>query len=388
MKTSQKCAHLGTQWMHETFINDVETQSMKVKNGFPGTHGRYVRIVVQSWQGHITLRAAVIIKDSTGIKQLVNPEYGKCSRSSAYGNEPSGSYHAKGRLDSSNAWCAGHNRPGEWWQMDLGGVKEVVGVVTQGRKGHGHSPQWVKSFKVQVSNDGGTWTYVEHGKVFDSTPVNRCHHSWGCSPLQCGCRKYETCCTNCPDGSGMLVTSPKYGPRCKTDPYRCLDIGNCKVFDKTRNLDNWENCADLCRDRKAAYQIAIGKSAGKSGVVCTRVCQVTSEVIVRSLQKDARFAKTDWGVSHAHCNIEKKVECVPSGTYNEHACKQCTQNCQAVCSKQKCTTSKEVKCAAITPPSGHSRFNAGGKPIQHYSKEQKEICKTEPDACMFVALMK
>jgi len=47
--------------------------------------------------------------------------------------------------------------------MDLGNVQKVVGVVTQGRKGHN---QYVKSYKVQTSQDGSSWPYVDGGKIF------------------------------------------------------------------------------------------------------------------------------------------------------------------------------------------------------------------------------
>ena len=47
--------------------------------------------------------------------------------------------------------------------MDLGNVQKVVGVVTQGRKGHN---QYVKSYKVQTSQDGSSWPYVDGSKIF------------------------------------------------------------------------------------------------------------------------------------------------------------------------------------------------------------------------------
>ena len=47
--------------------------------------------------------------------------------------------------------------------VDVGSVKQISGVVTQGRRG---ANQYVKSYKVQVSQDGSSWTYVDGGKVF------------------------------------------------------------------------------------------------------------------------------------------------------------------------------------------------------------------------------
>ena len=67
----------------------------------------------------------------------------------------------QGALDSPSAWCTDATKPGEWYQMDLGVIRTVRGVVTQGRR---DKPQWVKTYKVQASQDGVTWYAV--GKSF------------------------------------------------------------------------------------------------------------------------------------------------------------------------------------------------------------------------------
>ena len=92
-----------------------------------------------------------------------SPAYSDSSASSVYSNNAIGVSHGTGRLDSAQAWSAIRSRAGEWWQMDLGSVKRIEGVVTQGRAGDG---QYVKSYKVVVSTDSSTWMDVDGGTVF------------------------------------------------------------------------------------------------------------------------------------------------------------------------------------------------------------------------------
>jgi len=68
-------------------------------------------------------------------------------------------------LDSPQAWTAQHPKAGEWWQMDVGSVKKVLGVVTQARS---ESAQRVTSYTVQVSSDGKYFEYVDGGVTFQA----------------------------------------------------------------------------------------------------------------------------------------------------------------------------------------------------------------------------
>lgn len=63
---------------------------------------------------------------------------------------------------TTGGWSAQVNDASQWIQADLGGVKSVTGVKIQGRNAY---DQWVTKFKVQYSNDGNSWTFVENGKV-------------------------------------------------------------------------------------------------------------------------------------------------------------------------------------------------------------------------------
>jgi len=103
--------------------------------------------------------------------KLVNPAYSACKASSIWGGDPIGRSHGLGRLGSSQAWSARHNRKGEWWQIDAGSTKPIVGVRTQGRHG-GTSNQRVTAYKVTVSKDGSSWEDVDGGKVFKANIAN------------------------------------------------------------------------------------------------------------------------------------------------------------------------------------------------------------------------
>jgi RHS repeat-associated protein len=75
--------------------------------------------------------------------------------SSIYGS----GYEAwRGRLfDQSGSanWSAGTNNANQYLQIDLGVVKSVDGIATQGRF---NTDQWVTSYKVAYSVDGANWT--------------------------------------------------------------------------------------------------------------------------------------------------------------------------------------------------------------------------------------
>ena len=57
---------------------------------------------------------------------------------------------------TKGAWSAKTNDLNQWIQADLGGLKKVSGVVTQGRHSETYS-QWVSRFEVQYSENGQNW---------------------------------------------------------------------------------------------------------------------------------------------------------------------------------------------------------------------------------------
>lgn len=106
-------------------------------------------------------------------------DYESAGRSGSWQVFDGGSGHAQSQIDSAGAWSAGRNKPGEWMQMDLGEVRQVTGVVTQGRHEGGDAAppngtpptnsylscrQKVVDFKVQYSLDNVNFfeVYVDY----------------------------------------------------------------------------------------------------------------------------------------------------------------------------------------------------------------------------------
>jgi len=96
-----------------------------------------------------------------------------------YSGDAIGTGHGMGRLNEihgNGAWFAQTNEAGQWWQMDLGSPKQVIGVVTQGR--HIHSSQYVSSYTVNVSSNGSGWSQVDGGHVFTGNDATNDAKVW------------------------------------------------------------------------------------------------------------------------------------------------------------------------------------------------------------------
>jgi len=85
-------------------------------------------------------------------EETVNQAEGGRKYSSVWGNDGLGLGHARSMLDSPQAWSSKDNAANQWMQIDLGSVKRIGGVITQGRA---NSDQRVVRFEVLISKDGG-----------------------------------------------------------------------------------------------------------------------------------------------------------------------------------------------------------------------------------------
>ena len=77
-----------------------------------------------------------------------------------------------GRLNytSGSSWCAGTSDTNPYLQIDLQTLHIICAVSTQGNS---QADQWVKTYTLQLSTDGTTWTdYKEGGQV------KVCHVGW------------------------------------------------------------------------------------------------------------------------------------------------------------------------------------------------------------------
>ena len=62
----------------------------------------------------------------------------------------------------TGAWSAKRNDLAQWLQVDFGKIVKITGLVTQGRQDHN---QWVKTYKLQSSLDGGHFEDYNGGKA-------------------------------------------------------------------------------------------------------------------------------------------------------------------------------------------------------------------------------
>ena len=70
-----------------------------------------------------------------------------------------------GRLNytSGSSWCAGTSDTNPYLQIDLQALHIICAVSTQGNS---QADQWVKTYKLQFSINGTTWTdYKEAGQI-------------------------------------------------------------------------------------------------------------------------------------------------------------------------------------------------------------------------------
>ena len=101
---------------------------------------------------------------------MVNPDETSRDYSSIVSNDAIGTGHARSMLDSDQAWSAANDAVGEWMQIDLGSIRCVNGVVTQGRNKGVYGSQRVTSYKISYSSDGVTFT--ELPEVFEGNVNN------------------------------------------------------------------------------------------------------------------------------------------------------------------------------------------------------------------------
>ena len=74
-------------------------------------------------------------------------------------------YPYYGRINGNRglkAWCPKTTSDGTYLQVDMGAVRSVCAVATQG---HGKYPFWATSYKVHLSTDGVIWNDYKENNV-------------------------------------------------------------------------------------------------------------------------------------------------------------------------------------------------------------------------------
>ncbi|XP_048579427.1 receptor-type tyrosine-protein phosphatase S isoform X3 [Nematostella vectensis] len=145
----------------KVFIGNTDGTTV-VKNTLAvPTMARFIRFVPLTSQRDPTMRVEAygtrpdVCKSSLGLIDDVIPD----SAMSA----SSGSASA-GRLYGGSSWCSTSSSVSEYLQVDLGGVRTVSGVATQGYPGEN---KWVKTYNLQYSGDGTRWLTYDNATSND-----------------------------------------------------------------------------------------------------------------------------------------------------------------------------------------------------------------------------
>jgi len=145
----------GSSW-HDVpaLFTGTFDRDTKVTQIFAPVIVQSVRIVVEDFKAHVSMRAGLVVGCSQDCPQAsLNPPETSRSYSSVWGK----GYKECSMLDSPQAWVAAENEKGQWMQISLERPVRITGVSIQGHPEH---DQWVTKFTVKHSLDGSSWNDV------------------------------------------------------------------------------------------------------------------------------------------------------------------------------------------------------------------------------------
>ncbi|KAM7417567.1 hypothetical protein PAMA_017283 [Pampus argenteus] len=150
-----------------TFYGNMESSKVKENHISPPFVARYVRIHPINFKHLPALRLELLGCDLNscslplGVERRLIPD--KSFTASTYHSSLLRTWypwfarlHQQG---SANAWRPKNDNPHEWLQVDLGTVKRITGVVTQGATSL-LTAMMVTEFSVTISHDGHSWSSV------------------------------------------------------------------------------------------------------------------------------------------------------------------------------------------------------------------------------------
>lgn len=134
-----------------TFTYSLTNGARHQVNFRQAVRARHVKITVQTFQGHVSLRAGVMVCQAQCT--LVQRNLPEASRkySSIRSESDIGTGYARSALDSAGAWTAGLDKAGEYVELKLGSVDDVAGLVMQGAA---NSKESVTRYTVEYSVNG------------------------------------------------------------------------------------------------------------------------------------------------------------------------------------------------------------------------------------------
>ncbi|KAK5925006.1 hypothetical protein CgunFtcFv8_017569 [Champsocephalus gunnari] len=152
---------------NKLFYGNMDSSTVKNNPFIPPFVARYVRIQPVNYEQKPALRLELLGCDLNscslplGLQRGLIPD-SNFSASSFYSSllrswKPSlARLHQEG---SANAWRPKNNNPHEWLQVDLGKVKRITGVITQGARSI-MTKMMVTKFSVTISHDKRSWSSV------------------------------------------------------------------------------------------------------------------------------------------------------------------------------------------------------------------------------------
>uniref|UniRef100_A0A665XF66 Coagulation factor VIII, procoagulant component n=1 Tax=Echeneis naucrates TaxID=173247 RepID=A0A665XF66_ECHNA len=151
------------------FHGNMDSSRLKRNIFYPPIVARYIRIQPLQFVHKPAVRLELLGCDLNscslplGLQKMIPDDSfsASSSHSSFFSSwKPSlARLHKEGR---ANAWRPKNNNPHEWLQVDLGKVKRITGVITQGAKSL-LTEMMVTEFSVTFSQDGQTWSSVSEG---------------------------------------------------------------------------------------------------------------------------------------------------------------------------------------------------------------------------------
>ncbi|MEQ2224051.1 hypothetical protein ILYODFUR_003489 [Ilyodon furcidens] len=149
------------------FRGNLDSSKVKDNSFSPPFVARYVRIHPHSYQQKPALRLELLGCDLNscslplGLEKRLIPDssFSASSFHSSFLRSWSPSLARLHQSGGANAWRPKNNNPHEWLQVDLGAVKRITGIITQGARSM-LTKMMVTEFSVTFSQDGHSWSSV------------------------------------------------------------------------------------------------------------------------------------------------------------------------------------------------------------------------------------
>ncbi|XP_027707526.1 lactadherin isoform X2 [Vombatus ursinus] len=166
------------QFRDQVFVGNIDNSGLKTNIFDPPLVAQFVRITPVVCRRACTLRFELFgcevegCSEPLGMKSEIIPDSRITASSTfkTFGLDAFSWHPYFARLDKQgkfNAWTAQSKEDTEWLQIDLGILKRVTGIITQGARDFGNI-QYVSAYKVAYSNDTKSWTVYKDSRTNSS----------------------------------------------------------------------------------------------------------------------------------------------------------------------------------------------------------------------------